>query len=105
MKRWLALGVFAFLAIIGWTVPRGTPPGGCITEYLSADSVLVMVSSCDPMVNDTLKWRGKSDHASCPMRFVVNIDARYMQIGRSIYCGAAPASANLRVALSPTPRP
>lgn len=104
MKRWLLIVALLGVGIVGWTVPRGTPPGGCVGVLLYPDSAYVRAASCDGLVDDTVAWKAPSLHRRCIVRLLVNVEARSMEVARAECEGVRPATTdNRRVALHPIP--
>lgn len=105
MKRWLLIAALLLVGIVGWTVPRGTPPSGCVQTTIMPDSVYVLAYSCSGTVNDTLAWKAASLHRRCAVRFRLDIEARSMEIARGSCEKVVPASVDSRrVAMSRIPR-
>lgn len=104
MKRWLLIVALLGIGIVGWTVPRETAPGGCVSVMIRPDSVYAMAFSCSGLVNDTMMWMAPSQHRRCAVRLRVNIEARSMEVARADCEVMAPAGAALRVARSPDPQ-
>jgi hypothetical protein len=101
MKRWLAIAALLGLGIIGWTVPRETPPSGCWEALVFPDSVVAKAFSCED-ATDTLVLRGTWPHRRClAARVVMSVDAGWMAADRALCETAAPAGVDeRRVALS-----
>lgn len=103
MKRYVLIAILLVTAAVGFTSGHEAAPSGCVSAMIRPDSVYVMAFSCSGLVNDTLMWMAPSQHRRCAVRLRVNVDARSMEVARAECVTAAPASADLRVALHPAP--
>lgn len=102
MKRWIAIVLLLGAGVAGFVVPHAAPPGGCFTEYLSPDSIMLVAASCDGSANDTMTWRAPSNHRDCQVRIRVDMDSGRMEVAKAA-CRVLPASVDRRAAFLTSP--
>src|SRR3990167_931962 len=83
MKRWVLIAILLCTVVIAWTVPRGTPPAGCMTAFLYPDTAYVYAYSCDGLSADTIRWTAPSQHRRCVTRFIFDFEYRRMEVARA----------------------